>query len=473
VYRSLLREKRARLHAVAAEALKTLHANRRDECAALVAYHWEAAGEAMKAAQNYHQAAEWVVRKDVLESLNYRHKVIQQLEGLPLTRETRHLGVYSRRALLNWATATSLSPADAEKLFQQGRDIADASTTLDLAQLYGGYAIYQAHCHSFSRSVDLSDRCSEILAGAGQSALQVLVEAFVKPVCYSTAGRPRELYAISERALDTMRQKGSPGIIDGADPQIWAATFHALSVADLGDFPGAMASLRKTAEIARATEDVMLVNLLGVQARFRYFIGEPGDALLLTDDALRLAEQSRAEHWVALAHFYRGVAHVLHEQWPEARRHFEQSRVHGRHGEMILAIYGVSSAWLAHALVSTGEPDAAPALIEEALKLAEERGNLWVLQEALMMRCAVLRESVGKTAENDIRETIARWDASIDENGAEMYRHLVWLERVRLAKWGDYPPAVTGALTQALAAARKAGADGYVARIEQELRDRA
>lgn len=473
VYRSMLREKRARLHAVAAETLKAIHASRRDEFAALIAYHWEAAGEAMKAAQAYHQAAEWVVRKDVLESLNYRHKVIRQIEGLPLTRETRHLGVYSRRALLNWATATTLSPADAEKLFQQGRDIADAGTTLDLAQLYGGYAIYQAHCQSFSRSIDLSDRCSEILASAGQSALQVLVEAFVKPVCYGTAGRPRELHDISSRALSTIEQKGSPGVIDGADPKIWASTFYAISVADLGDLPLGLELLRKTAEIARASEDIMLINLVGVQARFRYFMGLPGDAAALADEALMLARQSRAEHLVAMAHFYRGVAHVLHEQWPEARLHFEQSRTHGRHGEMILAVYGVSTAWLAHALVRTGDAGAAPALIEEALKLAEERGNFWVLQEALMMRCAVLRESVGRAAESDIRQTIARWDASIDENGAEMYRHLVWLERARLAEWGDYPPAVTGALTQALAAAKKAGASGHVARIEQELRDRA
>ncbi|MGH8528724.1 MAG: ATP-binding protein [Nevskiales bacterium] len=473
VYRSLLRDKRARLHALVADTIQKLPARNQDENAALLAHHWEAAGETIKAVFAYHQAAEWVVRKDARQSLNYRRKLIKLLEGQPLTPATRRIYIGARRHLLSWApVGASLSPKEAESLFQEGCAAADADSVLDLGQLYGAYAIYQALCHSFARGVELSERCSELLGNAGQPVLQIYAETLVKPICYSSVGRPRQEHKICERALRILKQQGVPPVIDGASPYVWAATFHAMSTANLGDLPKAMQLLKQTAELARESTDTMLMNLLGVQARFRYFIGVPGDAQDCTREALDLAKQYNAEHWLAQAHYYRGVAHVLHEQWSEARQHFEQSRAHGRHGEMMFAVYGVSTAWLAYALVRTAEPAGASALIEEALKLAEERESRWILQEALMMRCAVLRETQGRAAAKEIQTTLDRWDASIDENGAEMYRHMAWLERARLAELMDDSGGRTKALKRALAAAKKAGAEGYVARLEQELRNK-
>jgi class 3 adenylate cyclase len=50
-YRSQLDERRARLHATAATALETLHADRLGEHAALIAHHWEASGMRFEAAR--------------------------------------------------------------------------------------------------------------------------------------------------------------------------------------------------------------------------------------------------------------------------------------------------------------------------------------------------------------------------------------------------------------------------------------
>ena len=58
-YHSQLGERRRRVHASVARALEEVHAESPDEHAALVAHHWESAGEALEAARWHRRAAEW------------------------------------------------------------------------------------------------------------------------------------------------------------------------------------------------------------------------------------------------------------------------------------------------------------------------------------------------------------------------------------------------------------------------------
>lgn len=58
-YRSLLSDRRERLHADVARAIEAADAERLDEGAALLAYHWENAGEQLVAATWHARAARW------------------------------------------------------------------------------------------------------------------------------------------------------------------------------------------------------------------------------------------------------------------------------------------------------------------------------------------------------------------------------------------------------------------------------
>src|SRR5262249_51244955 len=59
-YESLLRDRRRRTHATVARVLEDLDAAKLDERAALLAHHWEAAGEPVLAARWHARAAEWI-----------------------------------------------------------------------------------------------------------------------------------------------------------------------------------------------------------------------------------------------------------------------------------------------------------------------------------------------------------------------------------------------------------------------------
>src|SRR5262249_39681337 len=80
-YRAQLGERRARAHATVARALETVHVQRLDEHAAVLAHHWEAAGEALEAARWHHRAAQWIGSKDRREAARHWKTVGALLDG--------------------------------------------------------------------------------------------------------------------------------------------------------------------------------------------------------------------------------------------------------------------------------------------------------------------------------------------------------------------------------------------------------
>src|SRR5439155_783993 len=74
-YHSQLGDRRARVHAAVAGAIAELHAGKLDEHAALLAYHWEGAGDVLQAAEWSRRAAEQAGFRDPAEAHRHWQKV--------------------------------------------------------------------------------------------------------------------------------------------------------------------------------------------------------------------------------------------------------------------------------------------------------------------------------------------------------------------------------------------------------------
>src|SRR5262249_26862264 len=68
-YRSLLQERRRKIHSGVAQAIVSLFKDQAGERASLLAYHLEQAGEHVKAAQQHMRAAFWVGTNDPSQAL--------------------------------------------------------------------------------------------------------------------------------------------------------------------------------------------------------------------------------------------------------------------------------------------------------------------------------------------------------------------------------------------------------------------
>ena len=82
-YRSQLGERRSRTHAAVARAIAELYPEQLDERAALLAHHWEQAGETARAAEWHRRAALWAGRTNLAEAARHWQKVRALVAELP------------------------------------------------------------------------------------------------------------------------------------------------------------------------------------------------------------------------------------------------------------------------------------------------------------------------------------------------------------------------------------------------------
>ena len=98
---SQLLDRRRRVHAAVARAIEAMSAEKLDEQAALLAYHWEEAGEAPEATRWYGRAAEWVGKSDPIEGVRHWQKVRELGRKAPETEEAASLRLDACRSILS------------------------------------------------------------------------------------------------------------------------------------------------------------------------------------------------------------------------------------------------------------------------------------------------------------------------------------------------------------------------------------
>src|SRR5438093_908360 len=108
-------------------AAAALHPDKLDERAALLAYHWEAAGDALEAARWNRRAAEWVRATDLAAALGHWRKVRTLVDKVPESAETMELGLAACTRVLSLSWTLGISPEEAAILFADGKDLANRS----------------------------------------------------------------------------------------------------------------------------------------------------------------------------------------------------------------------------------------------------------------------------------------------------------------------------------------------------------
>ena len=122
-----LKERRRRVHAAAASALEEMHAGRLDESAALLAHHYEEAGDALAAARWHRRAAEWAGITNAAEGLRHWERVRSLVRMVPHTSETVQLGTTACLGALGLCFRLGIPITEAAGIFEEGRQLAEES----------------------------------------------------------------------------------------------------------------------------------------------------------------------------------------------------------------------------------------------------------------------------------------------------------------------------------------------------------
>lgn len=125
---SQLTARRRHVHAAVAIAIEHQDADHLDERSALLAHHWEEAGDALFSARWHRRAAEWIGRTDFVAALGHWARVRALVRTLPNdSREASAIGIAACMQLLsmNWLIGTGSDLDEGRALLKEGQDLAD------------------------------------------------------------------------------------------------------------------------------------------------------------------------------------------------------------------------------------------------------------------------------------------------------------------------------------------------------------
>jgi class 3 adenylate cyclase/tetratricopeptide (TPR) repeat protein len=463
---SQLREHRTQTHRKVAQALERLHASELDESAALLAYHWEGAGEPFTAAEWHQRAAYWIGLSD-------------RAEG------ARH-----------W-----------QRIRELGRDFAD-----DEGLALVGEACYQFLNVGWRVNVPLDERRDALEVGrraastVGDDALLVRVLSGFSACLCVLDGNFSEGFSISEEALALAKSTGDPEV------EIHALVNHADNLLFPGDLRPALADFQRIIELTKGDAGILNAGDQGAlgmallqSSGVRGELGEHVAARADFERSLRLSEDSGRDEDILLSLSLGPPRELLagytDPSIPQAERAFAIGEILSVAGFRYLGIFklgmvlaGIGDpdqairrldecialdvlpmlnplalAAMAEAHMRAGRPEEATAPARRAVELAQELGtrSYECYAQTTLARCLLHEQELPV---EDIGKALERAESLVESTEGRGYLPFVFEMRARLADALDRKDEAKRHWQRTLDLFNELGAEGHLRRLERELR---
>jgi len=378
-YRSQLADRRAEIHAAVAQAIEELEDERLDERAALIAHHWEAAGDLGMAANWSARAAAWAGFTDQLEAVRHWRNV-RSLTASAEDGEPAALGLTARALLLSfaWRLGSVVGLHDEiDALRSEGEALADRLRDPSLkALLLGAYAPTKLVSGNLDEGLEIARRAMTLAEEADDRATQLMiVPGIAYPLCL--LGELRPSLAVTESALDLAAGDRSLGAgLGWTRPYGWAEMWQATVMSWMGRLAEGRAAGERALQASREEGDVenqlWTHTVLTQIAELGMDHGE--FALTHARSACDLAEGAGGVFGQVLARAGLGVAHMLREEWEPAVEAIEWALGLARERHSALDVEAWNLARLARARLGSRDVEGAAAAARDAVEHALTRG---------------------------------------------------------------------------------------------------
>jgi adenylate cyclase len=433
-YRTQLLDRRRGAHAAIARALLTIHKSDVATHAALLAHHFDEAGERLEAARWHEQAGRRVARSDPADGVRHCRRVSLLLADVPESRETLTLALTSRIALLEIGRIAGIEEREARDLFDEARAVAERlQDKAGHAFLLTSYGRLCGLTGDVGQYLACAERATELAEGSDATfefeMRSVLAHAQL------AVGRLAPARATAERALtEIARVAGLREAVGHSTAPGLCRVWWALTSAHLGRAAEAEATLQA---LLAEDSDPALQALYGTHAFLCEVLRLRGDlpgALAHGRRAAELAEERGSVFSRVEAAAFLGAAELADGDLTAATSVLERALALARHRRTALWYEPRILATLADAKLAAGDRSGARALLSEARELVD-RGRGWRLgafDVALVwVRLLASEPASDCTAVESALESL---DALTAELGSDPYRRIAALERARLAR---------------------------------------
>jgi adenylate cyclase len=470
-YRSQLAERRAPVHATVARAIEELYPEKLNQQAALIAHHWEGAGEALEAARWTRRAAEWVGYSDPAEACRRWRKVRALLETTPQSAETAALEIAACNQILSLGLRLGMSQEEADSVFAQGKALAEQGGDVPaLARLHNNYGMVRGTAGEMREAVDHIMEAARLAEETDNTGLRLGLR-LTMILAHFLSGRLREALILTE---ESMRLTGADlklgADVTGFSPYVFLVLYRGAMRISLAELHEARRDLEEAVRLAGERDEVELLGMAhGFYALLGLYSGEREGVLAHAQQAVEIAENIGSPLSRGQAYEMLGIAHVLREEWDEAiaaLRH--ELKVSHERRTGLLAEAG-SLAILAGAYLGHGDLDLARSTAAEALAVARQHGSRLFECDAQIVMARVLLRTEGAKAKAAIESALAQAQALVEETGARVRQPLIHIERAKLAGISGEHNAWRGELQRALQLFTEMGASGHARRIHEML----
>ena len=465
-YGSQLAEHRRRAHGAVARLLE--ESEPQDERAALVAHHWEAAGERLPAARWHRRAAEWSETSAPGSAAAHWRTVRAQAAAAPDCAEARGLRIAACIGLLRAADYERVDPADIDSSFEEGRRLAleagDSGSRVRMLLAYSALVLQEGH---LDRSAALLAEAEEVAATTNDAELRFVVRGHAG-FASIVRGEQREAlkrYDEAFAALGDVRPSDSFVL----RRYLGAGVNRAMIVAEMGRLDDAARELEALSGAARAAGDLSYQCIVELCiCRLAIYRGESRPAIDHAREALEIAERMglagfRAGTRVALA-----AAYMLAGAPGEAIAALEDAERESAADLLAPSQRLTMLARFAEAHLARGDRAKALALSEQAVAAIGTTRRLGAA-DAYLARARVLLATEGATRAADVAALLDAAATTAERCSARIYEPLILEQRACLAEALGDEAETKRRLREALAAARELNARGHAARLAREV----
>jgi class 3 adenylate cyclase/tetratricopeptide (TPR) repeat protein len=434
-YRSQLSERRTRVHAAVARAIEELYADRLDDNAALLADHWERAGDALTAANWHQRAAMWAGVRDRGTMLRHWQRIRALLASVPESSDTLALRLLARIQILHNALFTGQPSDETSALITEGKELAErlGDPTMRL-WLLGDSSMTKLSAGAVDEGLAYAMEGMRIARDSGDAGAQLAIR-FPAIFGLRLAGRLKEALQIAEEADALSADDPAAGAeITGFRPYGAVLVLRASLRTYLGDLARAAQDLDRAAGVARDQKDDEVLTMVEIEGvSFAQFMGDPQAALTHGQRAVERATATASEMLRAEALGALGRANLLHNLWNEAieaetaaLRIMREHRA-GRFAEIPYLIT------LGQAYLGSRDPDRARETIDLALDLTQRHRTRLFQIIALLARARIELATDGVASAAESRRILDEAMEVAQATGAHSCAPLIHIERAKLA----------------------------------------
>jgi len=476
-YHSLLSKPRADIHRRAALAIETIHPDRQDELAGLMAYHWEKADDPLKAAHWHRRAARVAGFAEIQRTFFHWSQALKLAQQAPASDDTLKLQLEACCGALDIGGRVDISPGQVRDIFERGRQLAkkfedfqslvrlheDLAARLGWSGDFAGQRQYLNEATIYAEQVPdpeiklglLQRRyVAQFHQGDLRSALTLIEKGIAGCEASASALPPpafnrllRTFLLARANVLSMMgKLKQAGALIDQAA--------HLMPSAD------------KSKPDSRTTHTEALV-----RANLSIFSGDVDACLRDARVFVELAERSGSIWAVVVSASTLGRAHLTGQRWPQARESLEFALAQARQHKLGLEAEASFLALLAEALAGCGEIEQALATVEEALAVAcRQETRFWELQSQIALAGILLRCELKKDRPRIIK-ALDQAEELIEKTAGEVMRPFVIQHHSELARLQGDNAGRQRLLQEAYRLFRSIGAHGYAERLAAILKD--